>query len=809
MRVYVIILLLLFANMPLRAAWLNSIPQTVRQPNGQVLNLYATGDEYHHYLHDKNGYTIIQDPATGYFVYAKLEGDKLVPSKYKVKTPPKSIKPYTNISEAAYQILRREREADERSEVGVLPTSVAKSEKAVFSNSGTLNNIVFFVRFSDDLPFTVTPTEFESMFNDRNIQANSLYNYYKTCSFGKLDLITSFLPKQTAGQPLLSYIDNHPRNYFRPYSATNPSGYSGEVQKADRVQNLMRSAIIALRDSIPSDLDIDFNSDGKVDNVCFIVQGDAEGWSELLWPQEWHFDENHYVSINGKVCYTYNFQLENYSKNNVGVLCHEMFHSLGAPDLYHYNSIGVANYPVAHWDVMELTTEPPQQMGAYMKYKYGRWIDTVPVITTSGFYELNPLATDSENIVYKIPVPETDGEYLIVEYRKRTGTFESALPQSGLLIYRIWPHVSGNQYANGTTVFDEVYVYRPGGGYSDKYDAAAYSTSTYHSNFYKDVTDPACVLTGGQFGSVGVFGATPVENGKIRFYVAIGDTAKYLFSENEYVSVPATENNREMQVYTNGTYEINTDAAWLTATPTPSASPASKGAHPINIISQANTGAQRTGRVTLALSDNPQIKQIIVVSQSAGNTLEVDPRSQTISGSAGSNAEYTVTSSVSYTATTTAAWVGLDISDSIVTATALTNNTQPQARQAIIKVSSGGKNVNATLIQEVYDDTPIEEVERLPMIEVYPNPTTGTLYIRGDIRHAVITDIYGKTVWSGADAAQSQTPQTSQASQQSQQLKISQPTHEISLENFPNGIYLLNIPNCKTTKIILTKNSKR
>jgi hypothetical protein len=306
MKIRIVILLAFCISAPLQAAWLNNIPQTVRQPDGEILSLYATGDEFHHYLHDKDGYTIVQDPSTGYFVYAKTENGKLVPSEHKVKTPPENIQPYTNISKEDYWGLRRQRQTAVKEEVS----------GATFSNSGTLNNIVSFIRFSDDPPFTLTPDEFETMFNDENTQANSLYNYYKTCSFGKLDIRTSFLPKQSSAQPLLAYIDNHPRNYFRPYGTANPTGYSGEQQKADRVQNLMRSAIIALRDSISPELDVDFNSDGKVDNVCFIVQGDAEGWSELLWPQEWHFDENHYVSINGKQCYIYNFQLENYTKNH-------------------------------------------------------------------------------------------------------------------------------------------------------------------------------------------------------------------------------------------------------------------------------------------------------------------------------------------------------------------------------------------------------------------------------------------------------------------------------------------------------------
>ena len=59
-------------------------------------------------------------------------------------------------------------------------------------------------------------------------------------------------------------------------------------------------------------------------------------------------------------------------------------------------------------------------MGAYMKWKYAnaKWVTSIPEITVSGTYTLNPL-TSSTNNCYKIASPYSDKEFFILEYRKK------------------------------------------------------------------------------------------------------------------------------------------------------------------------------------------------------------------------------------------------------------------------------------------------------------------------------------------------------------------------------------------------------
>ena len=81
-----------------------------------------------------------------------------------------------------------------------------------------------------------------------------------------------------------------------------------------------------------------------------------------MWPHRWSlfsFD----VWLNGSIVDAYNLNLATGGYFTVGTLCHEFFHSLGAPDLYHYESIG-APVAVGGWDLMDQSSNTPQYMSA-------------------------------------------------------------------------------------------------------------------------------------------------------------------------------------------------------------------------------------------------------------------------------------------------------------------------------------------------------------------------------------------------------------------------------------------------------------
>lgn len=52
------------------AAPFSFLETTVTQPDGSQLTLYASGDEFYHWVHDKDGYTVLQGE-DGYCYYAE------------------------------------------------------------------------------------------------------------------------------------------------------------------------------------------------------------------------------------------------------------------------------------------------------------------------------------------------------------------------------------------------------------------------------------------------------------------------------------------------------------------------------------------------------------------------------------------------------------------------------------------------------------------------------------------------------------------------------------------------------------------
>ncbi|MFK5883823.1 MAG: M6 family metalloprotease domain-containing protein [Candidatus Izemoplasma sp.] len=372
--------------------------------------------------------------------------------------------------------------ANESSNIEI-PQTVIKDvpvlQNGPINESASFANIVIFIKFADESSYSA-PFNYEyynNLFNDENNE--SLKNYYQEVSYGQLTIV-SYIAND--GTTMVFYEDVNNRAYYQPYDEiTNSIGYNGISEHSDREHAMLKGAIdyIELNNLIDDSINLDVNDDGDIDSITFMLSGEDDGWNTLFWPHKWvmssyyNYGTGNYdidaPVINGKYAYTYTFELLGNSVNyemkvDVGVLAHETFHLISAPDLYHYYAYQFIE-PVGDWGLMDNTSVIPSHMLGYMKEEYGNWITSVDMITSSGTYTLGPLADSASNL-YKIDLGYSN-EYVYIEYRLQEGFYESNLPDSGLIVYRVDQdfytdgNVDGYYDYNGIAV-DELFIFRPG-----------------------------------------------------------------------------------------------------------------------------------------------------------------------------------------------------------------------------------------------------------------------------------------------------------------------------------------------------------
>jgi len=556
-------------------AYLENVPTQLVQPNGEVLNLFITGDEFYRNVHDSEGYSIVPGD-DGWYYYAMYDAalDELVPSTYRVTMSRNFALPMEKrlgISQEKYMEKRRAfYEPTGCSPSGASKNSILK-DLADAKTTQQMNNIVICIGFSNTTSMTNGFSYVDGMFNSN--PNNNMRDFFSAMSYGKLDLQSHFYPPAD-GNVLRFYQDPNPRNYYQPYSSSNTIGYQGENQRIEREQTLLINAVNWVNEywPVPNELNLDINDDGNCDFISFVVYGNVGGWNDLLWPHKWSLFYGT-VFINGKKIEEYNFELDGsttYFSNNV--FCHEGFHVLSAPDLYHYYNY-TSLKAVNTWDLMDYNyLTKPQSMCAYLKYRYGHWVPAPIATTINKTYEIFPFyfndGSDPEKpILYRIPLTGTSSQFSTVEYRKRAGTnYDIYLPNEGFLIYRINANFEGNAGFDGTTEFDEVYLYRPGssqtnGVYSQgNLDEAPYNPYNGKTVFNSTTNPKPCQSNG-----------TAETTQNINNILYDSETDSYTFyygdPENRNFSVNKTELLLEMASGATGTLTITSNVLWRIAIP--------------------------------------------------------------------------------------------------------------------------------------------------------------------------------------------------------------------------------------------------
>ena len=709
-------------------AYLENVPTQLAQPNGEVLNLFITGDEFFRRVHDSEGYSIVPG-ADGWYYYALYDAtkDELVPSEYTVTFSRSFELPMATglgISREKYMKIREDYYAPTGCDAnGISQNSILKN-LANAKTTQQINNIVICIGFSDTQEMTNNFTYVDGLFNSN--PDNNMRDFFSTMSYNKLDVVSHFYPPED-GTILRFYQAPNPRSY---YESVGPSG--SDPNRVYEEQTLLKDAVewVNANYPIPQDINLDIDGDGDCDFISFVIYGGVGDWSWMLWPHKWslyYYD----VYINGKRVWNYNFELDGtptYFSSNV--FCHEGYHVLGAPDLYHYYNY-TDRKAVNTWDIMDYSyLTKPQSMSAYMKYKYGNWITNLPTATVNKTYEVFPFyyndGSDSEKpIMYRIPMTGTSSQYSLVEYRKRAGTnYDAYLPNEGLLIYRINTYMSGNAGFDGYSEFDEVYLYRPGSSQSPgsgvytngDLDQAPYNHSNGKTAFNSTTNPKPCQSNGN---------AENTQNINNILYDNVTDSYTFFYGDpiNRNISLDKTELLLEKQSGSEGTVTVTSNVLWRISIPSAAASwlTASKtkelnnGAVIFTTLTENTTGTDRAIDVTF--TGNGKTFTVNVIQKSAGDIITVTVSANHVEGgTVTGGGEYNVGDEVTVIATANEGYKFVNWSEdnSIVSTNASYNFTATN---------------NITLVAEFKDENGINDMEKIANFNVYPNPADDVLYI--------------------------------------------------------------------------------
>ncbi len=374
---------------------------------------------------------------------------------------------------------------------------------------GDWYNLVIFIRFADQTEFSETISSYDNLFN-RQFQP-SLKHYFNEVSANQCDIDSLFFPDNDNGFYPVSYQHIWPRSHYLPYHLTqNPDGYTS-TEIITREFELLTSAVAYVENDIAMGLDIDFNNDFQVDNICFVIKGESEG--DILTPHHWVLTNTPVSTINSFFVYDYN--LITSSNLNLGLLSRLTFQSMAGSDL---RTPGAPVSPVGPWDLMGQDHTMPVHPLVWQKYRYGNWLNTLPNITTDGTYSLAPV-TSSSFSCYKIAGLQ-HAEFFMLEYRRASGYYDGGLPNNGLLIYRVDTDVSGHEKAPPY----EIYMFRPGSDATTNglLTNAVFSLDSGRTKF-NAVSDPTPRFGNGQRAAVHIYDIGTALSGSISFKVSFSD----------------------------------------------------------------------------------------------------------------------------------------------------------------------------------------------------------------------------------------------------------------------------------------------
>lgn len=405
---------------------------TFYNPDGSEIKVRGWGSQFAAVFETLDGFTIVQDPASGFFHYAILseDGTELLPSGTPVGTVPPQQLPLQRhlrltpeaVSRKAlaaqqetgvqprWEIRRRERR---QRRTRSTPSSEDTSEEGPLAATiGSYIGLCLLIQFPD-VPGTISQQEVSNYCNQAGYTGfgnnGSVRDYFYDNSDHKLtytNVVTAY------------YTAQHNRAHY-----TDPN-----VSYGTRARELIIEALNHLKAQGFNFEQLTADSGGYVQALNVFYAGPSvNNWAQGLWPHSWALATPYVASSTRRFS---DYQITNMgSQLTVRTFCHENGHMIcDFPDLYSYNNLhnGVGHYCLMCWGGSNTN---PTQVCAYLKNASG-WTSSLRQIAAGMSYSV--AAGRNDFLIHR----RNQNEYFIVENRARSGR-DASLPDAGLAIWQV------------------------------------------------------------------------------------------------------------------------------------------------------------------------------------------------------------------------------------------------------------------------------------------------------------------------------------------------------------------------------------
>lgn len=413
----------------------------VKTFNGKWVDIFMQGDEHHKFAFTTDNYTILND-SNGWWYATQTENGEVKKSSFRLVAKEDENSELKNFKQTCPEKL-------------IPPTNISNTFRRVVNKSQTAGNtpivgerhaLVILMQYQD-VKFKCSKEAFDNLFNlleyKENGATGSVRDFYRFASQGQLDYVSDI---------------------YGPFTSNYPMRFYGENDAIGNDANPQELCKEALR-NLPDNLDLslyDNDGDGIIDNVHIIYAGygeEAGASSSAIWAHEYP----HQISINngrditiaGYSCSPELSGNTNANITNIGVICHELGHALGAMDYYDTNyGTGGEYLGTGQWDIMASGSwnndgKTPPSFNPYVRSCVFGW-NRQELLSPNMQVCLPRMELDNaeQTSIYRLETDD-EGDYFLLENRQKY-SFDEALPGEGLLIYHVHPDIE--KYTKANTV---------------------------------------------------------------------------------------------------------------------------------------------------------------------------------------------------------------------------------------------------------------------------------------------------------------------------------------------------------------------